>query len=591
MQAHRFFWYQLRIIFIVAEKEEQPGHCVILPDRTDLVGREDILELIMNTLTSNKAVEIVAPPGYGKTSVVVEVAHKILEKGKPVAYVNSRAVTCVEDLEGKIIEALGALPVQYTIKETMGCIKALQSKSVTLIIENIDNLLHLEDKVSKEKYVQECGDYCAKMRGKYKKADFLRFLTDLRQCPTVHLVLTSRETVDCSVRCPSVLIELLPLSEEDSATLFTKRDNSPDNELVRELVRICGGIPLVICTVLTILERENPENLTRRLSTSSPRLLIEELNPDFITNEDRIDKCLAVCFNRLTHENQDVLAKISTFPHRFTENQFLAVFKSPPGLDLRTCINGIKHSSLVRFDRRSCHYFVDSFIRNFISLMPQHEEAKSVFIRHYSDLAIALCKQFLSQDSQSAIKCYRNEKENIREAMTWCGDDHPELDQKTREYCIRCFNKSAVFLAKMMRKQEFESLFCKLSYRCRYDMHLYSACLTNIGMKIVLSCACTPHICVRALHRAKCFLSRANEIQSSVTAVDDATRAQCLSKLGFCFVREGHVETGYDLLNQALKLRKERTEHSMKDKDKVMLAACHNDLAGSVEEIIFITLI
>jgi len=380
---------------------------------------------------------------------------------------------------------------------------------------------------------------------------------------------------------------LQPLSDEDSATLFTEHDNSLENELVSELVRVCGGIPLVICTVLTILRTENPENFARRLSTSSSRLLIEELNPGFITNEDRIDKCLEVCFNRLSQENQDVLAKISTFPHRLTEDQFIAVFKSPPGgLDLRTCMNGMKHSSLVRFDRRSCQYFVDSFIRKFISLMPQHKEAKLVFIRHYSDLAITLCEQFLSQDSKSAIERYRNEKENIREAMTWCGDDHPELDQTTREHCIRCFTKSAVFLAKMMRKQEFESLFSKVSYRCRYDMHLYSACLTSIGMKIVLGCACTPHICVRALYRAKCFLSRADEIQSSLTAIDDATRAQCLSKLGFCFVREGYAETGYGLLNQALKLRKERSEYSMKDEDKVLLAACHNDLAGSVEDII-----
>ena len=371
-KANRFSWHQLRIIFIFAEKEVQPRHCVSLPDRTDLVGREDTLELIMNTLTSNKAVEIVAPLGYRKTSVVVEAANKIIEMGKCVAYVNPRGVTCVEDLEGKIIEALGAVPVEYTIKETMSCIRALQSKSVILIVENIDNLLHLDDKVSKEKYLQECGDYCAKMRGKYKKDDFLRFLTDLRQCSTIHLVLTSRETVDCSVRCPRVLIELQPLSHEDSATLFTRRDNSLDDELVRELVRVCGGIPLVICTVLTILERENPENWTRRLSTSSPRLLIEELNPHFITNEDRIDKCLEVCFNRLSQEDQGVLVKISTFLHRFTENQFLAVFKSPPGLDLRTCINGMKHSSLVRFDRRSCHYFVDSFITSFMSLMPQH---------------------------------------------------------------------------------------------------------------------------------------------------------------------------------------------------------------------------
>ena len=525
-----------------------------LPGRTELVGREDTLELIMSTLTSSKAVEIVAPPGYGKTSLVVEVAYKIIEMGKRVAYVNPRGVTCVEDLAGKIIEALGAVPVEYTMKETMACIRALESKTVVLIIENIDNLLHLDDEIGKEKYLQECGDFCATMRGKYKKDDFLRLLTELRQCPTIHLVLTSRETVSCSVRFPSLEIKLQPLSDEESATLFTKHDNSLDVELVRELVKVCGGVPLVICTVLTILERENPEKLARRLSTSSPRLLIKELNPDFITNEDRIDKCLDVCLNRLSQEDQDVLAKIATFPHRFTEDQFLAVFKSPPGLDLRVCINGMKHSSFVRFDRRSCHYCVDSFIRSFISLMPQHKEAKSVFIRHYSDLAISLCKQFLSQDSKAAIERYRNEKENIREAMTWCGDDHPELQQRTKEYCIRCFNESAVFLAKMMRKQEFESLFCKLSYCCRYDMHLYSACLTNMGMKIVLSCGCAPHICVRALHRAKCLLSRANDIQSSLKEYDDVTRAQCLSKLGFCFVREGHFDTGYDLLNQALTL-------------------------------------
>jgi len=164
--------------------------------------------------------------------------------------------------------------------------------------------------------------------------------------------------------------------------------------------------------------------------------------------------------------------------------------------------------------------------------------------------------------------------------MTWCGDDHPELEQTTREHCIRSLNKSAVFLAKVMRKQEFESLFCKLSYRCRYDMHLYSACLTNMGMKIVLSCTCSPHICPIALHRAKFLLSRANEIQSSLVPFDDATRAHCLSKLAFCFVRECHFDSGYDLLDQALTLRKERTKNSMKKKDKVMLAACHNDLAG-----------
>ena len=529
-----------------------------------------------------------APPGYGKTSVVVEVAHRMIKRGKFVAYVKPRGVTCVEDLGSQIIEALGAVADEEPIKETMRRLRAFEPKSVMLIIENIDNLLHVEDQVSDEEHDQESGIYCAKMRGKYKKDDFLAFLTDIGQFPAIHLVLTSRETVDFSVRFASELIELEPLSDEESATLFTEREKSLDDGLVRDLVRVCGGIPLVICTVLAILKKENPQNLTRRLSTSTPRLLLKELNREFIANEDRIDKCLEVCFNRLSEEKQDVLVKISTFPHGFTEEHFIDVFKPPPGFDLQTCMNRLKHSSLVRFDRSSCLYSLHPFLRNYFSLKPQHSAAKSVFIRHYSDLTTTLWKQFLTRDSKSAIEHYRNEKENIREAMTWCGDDHPELDQTTREHCIRCFNKSAVFLAKMMRKQEFESLFCKLSYRCRYDMHLYSACLTNMGMKIVLSCACAPQICPIALHRAKSLLSYANSIQSSLIAVDDATRAQCLSKLGFCLVREGHFDSGYDLLNQALALRIKPKKQPKKDRDKVMLAACHNDLAGPVEETISI---
>jgi len=535
----------------------------------------------MNTLTSNKAVAIVAPPGYGKTSVVVEVGHKMIKKGKRVAYVNPRGVTCVEDLGGRIIEALGAVPGEDTIQETLRRIRALESKSLLLIIENIDNLLHLEDKASNENYSLKSGRYCAKMRGKYKKDDFLTFLKDIGQCPTIHLALTSRETSVCSVSFSITPIEIPSLSDKDSAFLFMTRDNLIDEHLVKDLVTICGGIPLVICTVLAILQRENPETLTRRLSTCSSRELLDALSPDYIPNEDRIGHCLQVCFDRLKEENQDVLVQISTFPHRFTQEQFLAVFQSKLDCNLQTCFDSLKHSSLLHFDRVSSLFSLHPFIRRFFSVKTKYTDAKWVFTRHYSDLAVTLCDQFLSQNSKTAIELYRNEKENIREAMTWCGDDHPELDQTTREHCIRCFNKSAVFLAKMMRKQEFESLFCRLSYRC-VDDFLYSACLTNIGLKMVVSCMCTPCICPRALYRAKDFLSRANKIQSSLTAFDDATRAHCLCKLGFCYVREGYFDSGYSLLNQALELRKERTKHSTKNQDKVMLAACLNDVAASL---------
>ena len=567
---------------MVADREEQPSaHCGTLPDRTALVGRDDTCEEIVTTLTSNKGAIVVAPPGYGKTSAVVEVAYRMIEKGKRVAYVNPKGVTCVEDLGSKIVEALGAVPSENTIKEAVHRIRALKHKSLVLIIENIDNLLYIENKVKNEKHHEELESavQCAKMRGKYRKDDFLTFIEDIGQSLSIHLVLTSRDAIDF-VCFPIQLINLPALEDKDSATLFMMRDQTLHKSVVEKLVPICGGIPLITCTVLSILKTENPQNLVQRLSSSSPRSLIRKLSPVNFAHERRIDQCLHVCFDRLSQENQDVLVMVSTFPHRFTQKQFLEVFQSSSELDLQMCLDCLKHCSLLHFERMSSLFSLHPFIRKFFSVNSKHKEAKSVFVRHHSDLAVTLCEQFFSKESKSAIKRYREEKENIREAMRWCGDDRPEFDQEVREQCIDAFIKSAVFLAKMMRKQEFESLFCKLSRQCRYDMYLYSACLTYMGMKIVLSCTCTPHICPRALWRAKKILSCANEIQSNHTPVDEASRAQCLSKLGFCLVREGSCEDGYELLDDALALRQKQMEQSKENKEKVMLAACFNDLAG-----------
>ena len=570
--------------YLFTENIKQPGHCGSLPDGPYVLkGREDACEQIITNLISNKAVEIVAPPGYGKTSVVVEAAHRLIDKfGKFVAYVNPRGVTCVEDLASRITEALGEVSGENTIQKTLHRIRSLKPQNVVLIIENLDNLLHLEDHQKLESSCPHGEECCAKVRGKYTKDDFLTFISDIGQTKTIFLALTSTEINDFSVSFPIELIELHPLSDEDSSTLFKERDKSLDDATVKKLVTVCGGIPLVICTVLSLLKKSNPHSLTRRLFNLTFRELITELSPEYLPDEHRIDRCLKVCFHRLGKENQDVLVMLSTFPHRFTQEQFYAVFQPLTNLDLERCLNALKHSSLLRFERESCYFCIHPFIRKFCSLQPRHKEAKTSFIRHYSDLVVALSNTFFSPNSKAAVEQYRNEKENIKEAMAWCEDDHPDLDQRFREHCVDAFIRAAVFLAKVMTKQEFLSLFCKLSHQCSNDLQRHSACLTVIGIKIVLSCMCTPRICSRAWYRAKGVLSRANEIQISLKMVDDAIRAQCLSKLGFCLVREGRVEEGFEYLNQAVKLRRKLYQQSSKDEDKVMLAACHNDLAGLV---------
>ena len=536
-------------------------------------------------MLSNKAVEVVAPPGYGKTSVVVETAHRLIQyHGKYVAYVNPRGVTCVEDLGVTIIEALGEVPVDNTIRETLHRIRSLRAKNVVLIIENIDDLLHLEKNLERESDPHGV-EYCPKMRGKNTKEDFLNFISEIGKTREICLVLTSTEINDFSVCFPIDIIELQPLSETESSELFKERDMSLDEDTIKKLVDICGGIPLIICTVLSILRIRNPHNLARRLSTCTPHELLQELSPDYLQRENRIDLCLEVCFRRLSEENQEVLTKLSTFPHRFTQEQFYAVFSQSKTdrQKLEMCLNSLEHTSLLRFEQESYYFCIHPFIRKFCSVHNQstHKQAKSTFIRHYSDVVIGLTKKFLSPESKCAIDEYRSERENIREATGWCEVEHHDLPSEVTDYCIDAFIKAAVFLAKVMREQEFESLFCKLSQNCRYDSKRHSTCLTAVGMKIVLSFSCTPHIYYRAWSRAKKVLSRANEIQL-VEGVDDATRSQCLSKLGFILVREGLYTEGFDYLDQALTLRHKRWKQTEEDMDKVMIGACLNDRAGLV---------
>ena len=550
-----------------------------------LKGREVNCEKIIKSLLSNKAVEVLAPPGYGKTSVVVETAHRLIKyHGKYVAYVNPRGVTCVEDLGVTIIEALGEVPGDNTMRETLHRIRSLRAKNVVLIIENLDSLLHLED--NRERESDPHGEeYCPKMRGKNTKEDFLNFISEIGQIKKICLVLTSTEINDFSECFPIDIIQLQPLSETESSELFKERDMSLDEDTIKKLVDICGGIPLMICALLSIFRIRNTHNLTRRFSTCTPRELLQELSPDYLQPENRFDLCLEVFFHNLREENLEVLTKLSTFPHWFTQEQFYAVF-SQPKTDrekLEMCLNSLKHTSLLRFEQESCYFCIHPFIRKFCSVHKQstHKQAKLTFIRHYSDVVIALSEKFLSRESKCAIDEYRSERENIKEATGWCEVEHHDLPAEVTDYCIDAFIKAAVFLAKVMRKQEFESLFCKLSQNYRHDSKRHSACLTAVGMKIVLSCTCTPHICYRALYRAKMVLSRANEIQLKET-VDDATRAQCLSKLGFILVREGLYTEGFEYLNQAVMLRRKRLEQSEEDVDKVMIGACLNDIAGLV---------
>ena len=107
---------------------------------------------------------------------------------------------------------------------------------MVLIIENLDNLLHLEKNRDLEPPGPRGEEYCSKcskINVKSKKDDFLTFIKEIGQTEKINLILTSTEANDFSIFFPIELIELQALSEEDSSSLFKERDQSLDETTVK----------------------------------------------------------------------------------------------------------------------------------------------------------------------------------------------------------------------------------------------------------------------------------------------------------------------------------------------------------------------
>ena len=587
------------------------GHCGGLPCKMEyFTGRETEIFEVMDNLKDNnyRGVIVVAPPGYGKTSLVVQVAHKFIEEDNFVIYVSSRGVTSLYDFACKIIQALGLDPGLNPIREALSRLRSRDQNTV-LVVDNIDDLLHLDgsnnDLKERNTASKMGGNTCEKQLAttidlpgigpvnKRKVAcaeEFQNFLDEIGQtCSNVKTLITSRQKLEF-VRTLRWMKELEPLSISNAGNLLMKLCTSLSQKQAEELGQICGGIPLNLCNIASLIQSKGyatTEGLLsgyiEELSSSPPSKLMRVFHSQ--------KKCLDLCFQRLDPQLQELLVSISVFPGMFTLEQAKVVSQhSVQAVDMVEKIEALVEHCLVRFDKCPKQYSVHSFIRSFCIVQGQNDhlkdcykKAKENFVDHYVTLLEDLYNTFLSKESRKAIVDYRNEKENISQLLSMCTNEE-EIGVKTGKKCIDVINMAAPMIAKVTGRTEFERIFNLLAYRWCQDHRRYADCLVSIGMKIVLACACSPRICASALEDAMTYLRVANKLQEDNGIAEGNGRAQCLAKLGRCNVRHGLTEDGLQMLADAQNVRRDQLQKDSGVISQVLLAACFNDFAGVLSD-------
>ena len=362
---------------------------------THFIGREAVVQKIVQSLTQDpnpsRVIIIVGIPGMGKTEVAIHVSHLLQEEhNKPVIFIQEQQN--LSDVCSEIVRQINPLAPTILDSHDMVFIAKRRLKEVT------------ESKV----IVLDATESIQQQGNQFD--EFLRFVEVY--APKVQLIITTREHMGHrSVGTHNVLLD--SLDHESSAKLLQDLVPDCEEQYIKEIVELCGGMPLVLVNCAGLLE-----------DFLSPKTLVVQLKeypiPFLKTNAEDVYYALGQFLVNISENIKANLVRLSVFPSAFSVKDIKALFGNV--LEPEAVKNTmIMHSLLRRIDYEKLvlHPLVREFLkaeRKRLNMDDVGKQAQHKFNQHYLELLETLSKQFINKKwSQNAIFTFRREKGNILE--------------------------------------------------------------------------------------------------------------------------------------------------------------------------------
>ena len=454
---------------------------------------------------------IVGIPGMGKTQVAIHVSHLLKEEHK-------KAVIFIEEKQklteicSEILREINPLAPRLSESHDMVTIakrrlKELKGKKV-IVLDNVEGI---------------------QQQGK-EFDDFLKFVETY--APHVQLIITTRK--DVGFRSFNIHeVRLDSLDSESSAKLLQDLVPNCEERHIKELGKLCGGIPLVLVNCAGLLEEDfSPEELVARLK--------ENPIPLFKANAEDIYNALRQFLVNISENIKANLVRLSVFPSAFSVKDMKVVFGDV--LEPEAVKNTMIRRSLLRKiddEKLVLHPLVRQFLkaeRKLLNMDVVGEKAQHKFNQHYLELLETSSKQFISRKwSQNAILTFRTEKANILEMFN--NSLQKGGDNKETESFIDFANSTKVldFLAKVLSPP---SECLELYKRC---YHITEASGDTRRLADGLNALGFLRLCKEA-HRGVSHdtvkkFQRAYEIRKNLPEELQycETHAHTISKLGLCY--------------------------------------------------------
>lgn len=512
---------------------------------TSFIGRKREIAEIKHLVEANRLVTVTGVGGAGKTRLaLISAANSLTKFSDGIFFVEFAALTDPNLVPQAVFAALKLVQLQNNSSlDTL--IDYLQTKNLLLILDNCEHLINA----------------CAQLAN-----------TLLLACPQLHILVTSRETlnIDSEIiwRIPSLslppasifakkrattLPEVEKLYRYEAVQLFVERAKNaqPDFQLslqnIEAVSRICrqlDGIPLAIELAAAALKAMSVNEIVVRLAESF-RLLTGGSRVA-LKRQQTLEATIDWSYKLLEEPERALFRRLSIFAGGFTiEDAELVCSYSPlQQSEILTHLTQLVYKSILL--RENGRYRMLEMLRQFGHLRLVELAELGTLQKHYAEWCLHLAEEAVVQLDGPKQNFWFNrliaEQDNLRAVLLWCFENE---NQANHEIGVGICVKLAKFWRGKAFGEEGRRWLEKAVELTKVESYRASL-LSNLGSIAIFSGEPAKAL---ELHRTSIMLWR--------KLADKSGLATALMLFGNTLVLQGEAAEGETILQEAIELHRQ----------------------------------
>ena len=421
--------------------ESEPADSYLPDEVVSVFGRDKQIKEVIEVIQSGReaAVVITGGPGFGKTTVAIKAAYKLVqEHGRRVLFCDLTSKKTSRDVETLMLLACSNHTSPDNPQHWLFTWSKQLKASVTFVLDNADDVVD-----------HECEE-------------FLKFLSDIRTYSRqrVTFIITSRREFGEGI-IQSRIVRLGHLPSEEAKQVLWSRMNNTDSfkeclSKAEQLTKLCGFVPLALRIAGSLLSKGvyTEDELVRQLETEPTAVLQINRRP---TKETSVEKSINISMVALDTCEQQALILLSSFPGSFNDEaaKFLIRKKcsTTAGEQASLILCELIERSLLEkpsLQRYQVHSLIQAFSRKFSQEKYPNllTEGEKLACAHFISRIDNNAKQYWNKDTcKAAIDSFTEERHNFEHFLQVYIRGIQSQEHATVEICETFFDD---FLQKCM---------------------------------------------------------------------------------------------------------------------------------------------